>query len=218
MEPPPSSGDAKLTTARRFVADQHRASDADAPPKCPVKKARQYVDRLDKALTLLQDVERANADNPFLQGNFAPVESEQPPTSIEVVEGAIPADFPAGCYLRIGPNPMHGPRELDKRVHWFDGHGMIHSVCFPEAGDGETPLPKYSSSWLETDRYKYERDLGKTFFMTVSRRAILNGRKISRAPSTLRFPLRAAAVLHASPTCPARVHKHPRVINFVRIP
>ena len=44
---------------------------------------------------------------------------------------------------------------------------MIHSVCFPESGEDEAPAPKYSSSWLETDRYMYERDLGQTFFMTV---------------------------------------------------
>ena len=109
MEPP--------TRREETLTADVGATVVDAPTKCPVKKARQYVDRLDKTLTLMQDVERANAANPFLQGNFAPIEKEQPPTPIQVVEGAIPSDFPAGCYLRIGPNPVHGPRELDKRVH-----------------------------------------------------------------------------------------------------
>ena len=50
----------------------------------------------------------------------------------QVIEGALPADLPSGVLLRNGPNPLH---ELgySKRLHWFDGHAMVHSVRFPPA-------------------------------------------------------------------------------------
>lgn len=62
--------------------------------------------------------------NPFLVGEYAPVESEATATDL-VIEGALPADID-GRYLRIGPNPI-GP--VDPATHhWFVGDGMVHGL------------------------------------------------------------------------------------------
>lgn len=102
-----------------------------------------------------------------------------PPTPLELVEGALPPDMPAGCFMRNGPNPVPD-NGYDKRMHWFDGHGMIHSVRF---GGGDSAAggaaagspPLYSRSWLATDRYEHERELGQTYFMTLGELAGVPG-------------------------------------------
>ena len=64
------------------------------------------------------------AQNPYLQGNFAPVTVET--TAFDLpVKGRIPEAL-SGRYLRIGPNPL-GP--IDARTyHWFTGSGMVHGL------------------------------------------------------------------------------------------
>ena len=63
-------------------------------------------------------------NNIYLQGNFAPVESEVTAFDLEVI-GQIPAEL-EGRYLRNGPNPV----TVDKpeQHHWFAGPGMVHGV------------------------------------------------------------------------------------------
>ena len=136
-----------------------RRATATEPLKCPVKKAMRYMDMLDDALTTLQDTN--TAENPFLQGNFAPVAHETPPTRMELAEGAVPADLPAGVFLRNGPNPVPN-HAAAKRLHWFDGHGMVHAVRISPQGDAA-----YSSTWLETERYKFETQHGRAFFTSL---------------------------------------------------
>jgi carotenoid cleavage dioxygenase len=63
------------------------------------------------------------AENPYLQGNFAPVEAELTAGPLEV-SGSVP-DHLDGRYLRIGPNPL-GATAPD--YHWFLGDGMVHGV------------------------------------------------------------------------------------------
>jgi len=65
------------------------------------------------------------ADNPYLQGLFAPVSREVEASDLEVV-GELPEDLD-GVFLRNGPNPVHAPRG---RYHWFDGDGMLHALAF----------------------------------------------------------------------------------------
>lgn len=62
--------------------------------------------------------------NPFLQGNFAPVEVETTAFDLQV-DGQIPEEL-QGRLLRIGPNP-HGPVDPEA-YHWFVGHGMVHGL------------------------------------------------------------------------------------------
>ena len=63
------------------------------------------------------------SENPFLSGNFAPVDGET--TAFDLpVKGAIPREL-EGRLLRIGPNPV----EPDPATHhWFLGNGMVHGV------------------------------------------------------------------------------------------
>ena len=64
------------------------------------------------------------ATNPFLSGNFAPVEAETTGFDLEV-HGRIPEGLD-GRFLRIGPNPI-GPVD-PLRFHWFLGTGMAHGL------------------------------------------------------------------------------------------
>jgi len=64
------------------------------------------------------------AANPFLSGNFAPVEVETTCFDLEV-HGRIPEGL-HGRFLRIGPNPI-GPVD-PLRFHWFLGTGMAHGL------------------------------------------------------------------------------------------
>lgn len=61
--------------------------------------------------------------NPYLQGNFAPVETETTALDLQV-KGHIPAEL-EGRLLRNGPNPVGTP---DPNYHWFSGSGMVHGV------------------------------------------------------------------------------------------
>ena len=62
-------------------------------------------------------------DNPYLSGNFAPVEEEVTSLGLSVT-GQIPNDL-RGRLLRIGPNPI----EADPASHhWFLGTGMVHGL------------------------------------------------------------------------------------------
>jgi len=63
------------------------------------------------------------SDNPYLSGNFAPVEDELTASDLKVT-GEIPREL-SGRLLRIGPNPI----AADPRTHhWFIGNGMVHGV------------------------------------------------------------------------------------------
>jgi carotenoid cleavage oxygenase len=62
-------------------------------------------------------------DNPYLQGNFGPVDRESTFTELRV-SGELPKDL-NGLLLRNGPNPI-GP--IDDKHHWFVGDAMLHAV------------------------------------------------------------------------------------------
>ena len=62
--------------------------------------------------------------NPYLEGNFAPVNEEVTAYDLPVT-GTLP-DALTGRFLRIGPNPMTAPDPA--AYHWFTGAGMVHGV------------------------------------------------------------------------------------------
>ena len=66
--------------------------------------------------------------NPYLAGNFAPVEDELSATDLEV-RGEIPQEL-SGRLLRIGPNPIDSPDPATH--HWFLGTGMVHGLRLNE--------------------------------------------------------------------------------------
>ena len=102
--------------------------------------------------------------NPYLQGNFAPLEHEHTITELDVT-GHIPEHLD-GRYLRNGPNPA---QEVDPATyHWFTGDAMVHGVRIQDgkaqwyrnrwvraapaaAALGEKPVPrKPSAGWVDT--------------------------------------------------------------------
>jgi carotenoid cleavage dioxygenase len=72
----------------------------------------------------LRQAPTTTATNPFLSGNFAPVDAETTSFDLEV-HGKIPEGLD-GRFLRIGPNPI-GPID-PLRFHWFAGTGMAHGL------------------------------------------------------------------------------------------
>ena len=102
--------------------------------------------------------------NPYLQGNFAPLEREHTITELDVT-GHIPEHLD-GRYLRNGPNPA---QEVDPDAyHWFTGDAMVHGVRIRDGkaewyrnrwvrsapvaqAMGEKPVPrKPSAGWADT--------------------------------------------------------------------
>ncbi|MBT5192433.1 MAG: hypothetical protein HOM07_08800, partial [Rhodospirillaceae bacterium] len=79
------------------------------------------------------------AENPVLQGNFAPVQEEVTAYDL-VVEGTIPPEL-NGMLLRDGPNPIApGPGH-----HWFAGDGMVHGITIRNGG-----AQAYRNRWIRT--------------------------------------------------------------------
>jgi carotenoid cleavage dioxygenase len=62
--------------------------------------------------------------NPYLEGNFGPVDDEVTLTDLRVT-GTIPDEL-TGRYLRNGPNPVTPPDP--DAYHWFIGDGMVHGL------------------------------------------------------------------------------------------
>ncbi len=87
--------------------------------------------------------------NPYLEGNFAPIQSEITAENLEVI-GELPADL-NGTFVRNGPNPQFPPKG---RYHWFDGDGMLHGV---EISNGKAT---YRNRYIQTRGWKIERDAG----------------------------------------------------------
>jgi len=90
--------------------------------------------------------------NSFLNGNFAPVRSED--DFDLVATGQIPAGI-RGALYRNGPNPQFEPRG---DYHWFSGDGMIHGF-FVEDGKGS-----YRNRYVRTPKYEIENAAGKALF------------------------------------------------------
>ncbi len=103
-------------------------------------------------------------ENPYLEGNFAPLDHEYTVTELPVT-GHIPAHLD-GRYLRNGPNPYE---EIDPAAyHWFTGDGMVHGVRIRDGraewyrnrwvrsrplakARGEIPAPrKPQAGWADT--------------------------------------------------------------------
>jgi len=63
-------------------------------------------------------------ENPYLSGNFAPVDDEVTAFDLPVT-GDLPREL-SGRLLRNGPNPINDVDPLQH--HWFVGSGMVHGV------------------------------------------------------------------------------------------
>lgn len=132
----------------------------------PNRLSREVLDVLDQFLDRQQGSLVYNLEhNEMLQGIFAPVTEELPDGPglvVEVVEGTLPPELD-GIFVRIGPNPWGQPT---KRQHVFDGDGMIHTLRVKYG------RAVYHNAWLQTPRFKFERERGGAYFNRIGE---LNG-------------------------------------------
>ena len=89
------------------------------------------------------------ATNPYLEGNFAPVQSEITAENLTVI-GELPPDL-NGMFVRNGPNPQFTPIG---RYHWFDGDGMLHGVKI------SNKKASYCDRYIKTRKWQTENNAG----------------------------------------------------------
>ncbi len=82
------------------------------------------------------------ATNPYLEGNFAPVQEEVTAFDLPVT-GTLPASLD-GRYLRNGPNPVQADPAT---YHWFTGDGTVHGI---RLRDGHAEW--YRNRWVRSGR------------------------------------------------------------------
>eukprot|EP00850_Spirogloea_muscicola_P012945 SM000085S23295 [mRNA] locus=s85:403101:407071:- [translate_table: standard] len=131
----------------------------------PLEFARRLVARsVEAGLTALADALSESeplADDAVLRGNWAPVpELSGGPEALEVVAGSVPARFPAGTFVRNGPNPRFPPLSRKTPLgkvgyHYFEGDGMLHATTF-ESGGSAT----YLNRFVRTDGLRLEEERG----------------------------------------------------------
>lgn len=118
-----------------------------------------------EAVLLAGVKERPVEGDDFLETNYAPVpELGLPYGPLQCIQGAIPADFPAGTYIRNGPNPFFHPVERVTRMgtsgyHWFEGDGMLHAVSISERAE-----VSYTNRHVHTTGLAEEKRRGKPLF------------------------------------------------------
>ncbi|WP_174764087.1 MULTISPECIES: carotenoid oxygenase family protein [unclassified Anabaena] len=88
--------------------------------------------------------------NPYLEGNFAPINTEITTDTLEVI-GELPPKL-SGMFIRNGPNPQWQPIG---QYHWFDGDGMLHGV---EIKNGKAT---YCNRYIRTKGWNIEHEVGK---------------------------------------------------------
>jgi carotenoid cleavage dioxygenase-like enzyme len=94
--------------------------------------------------------------NPYLSGNFAPIETEDDFADLPIT-GSLPPEL-AGTYYRTGPNPQFPPR--DENYHWFAGDGMVHAF---RVAKGKV---SYRNRFVRTPKWELEHKAGKALFGT----------------------------------------------------
>src|SRR5262245_17381090 len=121
-------------------------------------------------------MKRESDSNPFLQGNFGPIGSEDDYTDLRVI-GAIPRDL-NGTYYRNGPNPAFEPKG---RYHWFDGDGMIHAVTIR---DGKA---SYRNRYVMSDGLREEMKAGQALYgglLDVGKEMLTEGPQFKNTANT----------------------------------
>ncbi len=81
------------------------------------------------------------APNPYLEGAYAPIDTEHTAFDLEVT-GTLPPELD-GRYVRNGPNPFETPDPAS--YHWFTGAGMVHGI---RLRDGRAEW--YRNRWIRS--------------------------------------------------------------------
>jgi carotenoid cleavage dioxygenase-like enzyme len=94
------------------------------------------------------------SDDPYLSGNFLPVERETDASDLRVIAGRIPPDL-SGAYMRNGPNPLFKPISY---TYPMDGDGMIHAVYL------DNGRARYRNRFVQTSALSVERRAGRALY------------------------------------------------------
>lgn len=124
------------------------------------------------------------SQNPFLQGNFAPVSSEQLCDDLPV-SGTLPQAL-QGTYIQNGPNPQFPAKSP---YHPFDGDGMLHAIYLQ---DGKA---SYRNRYVQTHAYQYERAAGQPLWS-----GLLEPLQARPPQGRLKNPANTALIQHAGKT------------------
>jgi carotenoid cleavage dioxygenase len=92
-------------------------------------------------------------NDPFLQGNYAPLSFEADAYDLPVV-GELPREL-NGTLYRNGPNPQFAPRGFH---HWFAGDGMLHAFTI------DNGKASYRNRFVRTPKFDLEREAGQAMF------------------------------------------------------
>lgn len=118
---------------------------------------RRLISIVDHVLDSMQDVPSSLDWADAFKGGLSPT-SPAENVALSLKSGELPADL-AGVYMRVGPNSQYWPPK--KRMHAFDGDGMVHSVRITNG------TATYHCSYLETPRYRFEREWGEEWFTRI---------------------------------------------------
>ncbi|CAD6934714.1 unnamed protein product [Tilletia controversa] len=88
--------------------------------------------------------------HPFLSGNYAPQQREQPLTPCQLIHGQVPLELAGSQYVRNGGNASEHFDE-DRDAHWFDADGMLSGVYFKRGEDGLVIVPNFVNRFILTD-------------------------------------------------------------------
>ena len=92
---------------------------------------------------------------PYLQGNYAPIDSERDFDVPELhIEGTVPEQL-VGAFMRNGANTAYEPIHY---VYPLDGAGMIHALYFDR---GQV---HYRNRWVQTSHLRTERHFNRTIY------------------------------------------------------
>ncbi|XP_059277570.1 carotenoid 9,10(9',10')-cleavage dioxygenase 1-like [Lycium ferocissimum] len=148
--------------------------DLDQFPNISVDIPKAIKETSFKLLDGLVDFMYEFVDQPLLpsQSNFAPVEEIGEATTVRIVEGKIPDDFPEGVYIRNGPNPLFGGLKSTRCVFgesshmWVEGEGMLHALHLKKdrRNSGSWNM-LYKNKHVQTDTYNMEKDRNKPGFL-----------------------------------------------------
>src|SRR4029077_10072090 len=94
------------------------------------------------------------SSDPYLSGNFLPVQREVDASDLAVVAGRIPPDL-SGAYMRNGPNPLFKPISY---TYPMDGDGMIHAVYL------DNGRARYRNRFVGTASLALERRAGRAVY------------------------------------------------------
>jgi len=112
---------------------------------------------VDRFLDSFQNVEESLTWVSEFNGAMVPV-APCKDVALRVKSGKIPDDL-SGVYTRVGPNAFYFPPK--KRMHVFDGDGMVHSV---RIADGKAV---YHRDFLDTPRLQFEKKYGAEWFTRI---------------------------------------------------